>query len=67
MDYKAKDKEAIIAYMTGKESVKVEDTIREAGAEELRVYSLLFELEQAGKLQVLDREPLGSPVRVKLS
>lgn len=67
MNYKVMDKEAIVAYLKGKECVKVEDILAESGAERLRIYPLLFELELEGKLVVLDREVLGSPVSVKLS
>lgn len=65
-NYKKQDMEAIIAYMKGKEAVEVEDIIENAGAEPLRVYSILFELEQAGKIEVLETESFGSSKVVRL-
>lgn len=65
-NYKKQDMEAIIAYMKGKEVVEVEDIIENAGAEPLRVFPILFELEQAGKIEVLENESLGSSKVVRL-
>ena len=39
----------------------VENIILHSGADKLRVYPALFELEQAGRLEVLEREELGAP------
>lgn len=44
--------------------VSVEDIIQHSGAERLRVYPVLFELEQSGWLEVTRREPLGAPLAV---
>lgn len=66
MDYKARDMEAIIAYMKGKECVKVQDIIDCAGVETLRVYPILFEMEQEGKIEVLKREKMGAAEEVFL-
>ena len=45
---------------------RLEDIIAHSGAEKLRVYPALFELEQEGWLTVTEREELGSAKRVKL-
>lgn len=65
-NYKKQDREAIIAYMTGKKAVDVQDIIEHAGAEPLRVFPILFELEQAGKIEVLETESFGSSKVVRL-
>lgn len=66
MDYKEKDTVAIVNYMQGKKTVNVEDIIAESGAEKLRVYPILFELEQNHVVEVLEREPMGAAKVVKL-
>ena len=48
------------------DDVAVEDIIAHSGAERLRVYPALFELEQEGWLAVTEREELGSPKRVRM-
>lgn len=65
-DFKKQDIEAIFAYLKGKDAVEVEDIIEHAGAEPLRVFPILFELEQAGKIEVLENESLGSSKVVRL-
>ena len=42
------------------------DIIAHSGAERLRVYSILFELEQEGRVEVTEREELGAPKVVRL-
>lgn len=65
-NYKEKDMEAIIAYMKGKECVKVQDIIDCAGVEALRVYPILFEMEQNGLIEVVKREKMGAAEEVFL-
>ena len=48
------------------EGTSVENIILHSGADKLRVYPALFELEQAGRLEVLEREELGAASRVWL-
>ena len=43
----------------------MEDIIQNAGADKLRVYPALFELEQAGYIEVVEREELGVPLAVR--
>lgn len=47
-------------------AVSVEDIIRNSGADRLRVYPALFELEQGGWIEVVEREELGAPVKVRV-
>ena len=67
MDNKEKDTAAIVNYMQGKKKVNVEDIIKESGADALRVYPILFELEQEGIIDVLERASLGAVSVVKLN
>lgn len=62
MNYKVLDTQKIIDYIhSSSDKVSVEDIIRNSGAEKLRVYPALFELEQDGQIEVLEREELGAP------
>lgn len=66
MDYKAADTRKITAYINLKfGDILVEDIIRYSGADKLRVYPALFELEQSGFLEVVEREELGAPLVVR--
>jgi Fe2+ transport system protein FeoA len=67
MDPKEKDTMAIVNYLQGRKKVKVDDILAEAGAERLRVYLILFELEQSAWITVLERAPLGQPIAVKIN
>lgn len=67
MNYKELDTQKIKTYIRSHpDGVEVEDIIVRSGAEKLRVYPTLFELEQEGWLRVTEREELGSPKRVKV-
>ncbi|MBR1792050.1 MAG: hypothetical protein IJ764_00210 [Bacteroidales bacterium] len=65
-NYKQQDIEAITSYLLGKKNVSVSDIMAHSGANRLRVYSILFELEQEGKLIVTERETLGAVKTVSL-
>ena len=66
MNYKELDTQKIKDYIRSHpDGVEVEDIIAHSGAEKLRVYPALFELEQEGWLAVKEREELGSPKRVR--
>lgn len=67
LDYKQIDTQRIKEYIQSHpDGVEVEDIIAYSGAEKLRVYPALFELEQEGWLVVTEREELGSPKRVRV-
>lgn len=66
-NYKSLDIQHIKDFIEAKNNgteVSVEDIIQHSGAERLRVYPVLFELEQSGWLEVTRREPLGAPLAV---
>ena len=66
LNYKLLDTEKIKSYiLLHLEGVWVDDIIAHSGADKLRVYPALFELEQAGWLEVTEREELGAAKRVK--
>ena len=67
-DHKKEDTAKIAVYLhtCHDEGVPVQDIITHSGAEKLRVYSILFELEQEGRIEVTEREELGAPKAVRL-
>ena len=66
VNYKIIDTQRIIDYIAScPEGLPVEEIIQNSGAEKLRVYPALFELEQSGFLEVLEREELGAPLIVR--
>lgn len=65
MNYKLIDTQKIIDYISSSlEEIRVEDITQNSGADKLRVYPALFELEQDGFIEVLEREELGAPMVV---
>lgn len=65
MDYKALDTQKIRDYIDASDGmVAVDDIIRNSGADKLRVYPALFELEQDGYIEVAEREELGAPIAI---
>lgn len=66
INYKVIDTQRITDYIsTSSNEVSVEDIILHSGADKLRVYPALFELEQSGWLEVVEREELGAPSVVR--
>lgn len=60
VNYKLIDTQKIIDYINSfSGEIRVEDIVRNSGADKLRVYPALFELEQEGIIDVLEREELG--------
>ena len=67
IDYKHLDTQRILRYLQQHpEGTSVENIILHSSADKLRVYPALFELEQAGRLEVQEREELGAASRVRL-
>lgn len=65
MNHKIADIQKIIDYISYfSDWVSVEDILSYSGADKLRVYPALFELEQSGFLEVVEREELGAPLVV---
>ena len=64
MNNKEKDMAAIVNYLQGRGAVEVEEILEQSGAERLRVYPVLFELEQEGLIEVVEREALGGAKKV---
>lgn len=67
MNYKIIDTRKIVDYIDSfsNSAIPVEDIIQNSGADKLRVYPALFELEQSGWLEVVEREELGAPAVVR--
>ncbi|WP_294619444.1 hypothetical protein [uncultured Bacteroides sp.] len=67
INYKIIDTRKIADYISSHSGtvVTVDDVIQNSGADKLRVYPALFELEQSGWLEVVEREELGAPSVVR--
>lgn len=67
-NYKIIDTRRIVDYIDSfsNSAIPVEDIIQNSGADKLRVYPALFELEQSGWLEVVEREELGAPAVVRV-
>lgn len=66
INYKAADIQKIIDYIESyPDTIPVESILQHSGADRLRVYPILFELEQKGYLEVVERESLGAPAIVR--
>lgn len=66
INHKIIDTQRIVDYISSSSiEVSVEDIILHSGADKLRVYPALFELEQSGWLEVVEREELGAPSVVR--
>jgi hypothetical protein len=63
VNYKVIDTKRIVDYLESfpqNVAIPVEDIMRNSGAEHLRVYPALFEMEQSGYLEVVERESFGA-------
>lgn len=66
MNYKIIDTQKIIDYINSfPDNVPVDEIILHSGADKLRVYPALFELEHSGFLEVVETEKLGAPSMVR--
>lgn len=66
VNYKIIDTQKIKDYISSfPTTISVDDIIRNANADKLRVYPALFELEQEGYIEVAEREELGAPSVVR--
>lgn len=65
-NYKQQDRNRILAYLMEHPVCSVEEITEKSGAEPLRVYTLLFELNQEKKIRVLERTGWGAPAMVEL-
>ena len=60
------DTQKIIDYINSfSDAIEVDSILRNSNADKLRVYPALFELEQSGFLEVVEREELGAPIKVR--
>ena len=68
MNYKIIDTQRIVDYINSfsGSAISVEEILQHSGADKLRVYPALFELEQDGWLEVMEREELGAPTVVRV-
>ena len=66
-NYKKQDRDQILAYLKAHPISSVEAIMEESGAEPVRVYPILFELNQEKKISVLEETGWGAPLRIELS
>lgn len=67
INYKELDRKAILNYLASQQGdVEVEKVLSDSGADQLRVYTILFELELDGIIKVVRANDLGTPEIVKL-
>lgn len=66
-DLKELDRKRVLDFMRGRAEVLVIDIIRNSGANRLRIYSILYEEEQSGRLRVIRRSSMGGPEIVALN
>ena len=66
-NYKKQDREYILAYLKAHPFSSVVAIMEESGAEPVRVYPLLFELNQEKIIRVLEETGWGAPLRIELS
>ena len=67
VNYKELDRKRLIAYLADNEGVvDVKDLLENSGADQLRVFPLLFELSREGVIEVLEEDKLGAPEKVRL-
>ena len=65
-NYKKQDREYILAYLKAHTISSVDAIMEESGAEPVRVYPILFELNQEKIIRVLEETGWGAPLRVEL-
>ena len=66
MNLKEKDTAAIVNYLQDKKVSSVDEIKKESGADPMRVFPILFELEHGHVIEVVQRESLGAAQMVKL-
>ena len=66
-NYKEQDRKKILDYMKGRAEVMVSDLIQNCGANHLRIYPIIFEEIQKGRILVIKTGYFGAPVIVTLN
>ena len=62
INYKERDRKAIIDYLSKQDGeVLVAKVMTDSGAEKLRVYTILFELQMEGLVKVVKASEFGTP------
>ena len=65
-DFKEQDRVKVLLFMKGRAEVYVSDIIEHSGAEALRVYPIILEELQKGRVKVIKEDSLGAPVIVTM-
>lgn len=67
INYKQLDKERILSYLRANPISSVDAIIEHSGTEKLRVYPILFELNQEKIIRVVEETEWGAPMKVILN
>ena len=67
MNYKQLDRERILSYLKANPISTVDAIIEHSGAEKLRIYPILFELNQENIIRAVEETEWGAPVKVVLN
>lgn len=66
-NFKQIDRKKVFEFIKGKAEVHVSDIITSSGATKMRVYPILFEMEQEGVILIIKRGGFGSPEIVAIN
>lgn len=67
VNYKQQDRDKILSYLHAHPISTIDAIIQESGAERLRIYPILFELNQEKIIRVVGETEWGAPVKVILN
>ena len=67
INYKQLDLERILSYLKANRISTVEAIIEHSGAEKLRIYPILFELNQENIIRAVEETEWGAPMKVILN
>ena len=67
MNYKQLDRERILSYLNANRISSVDAIIEHSGAEKLRIYPILFELNQENIIRAVEETEWGAPMKVILN
>lgn len=66
VNYKQQDRDKILSYLQAHPISTIDAIIQESGAERLRIYPILLELNQEKRIRVVEESEWGAPVKVEL-
>ena len=67
MNYKQQDRDKLLSYLQAHPISTVDAIIEHSGAEKLRIYPILFELNQENIIRAVEETEWGAPMKVILN